>query len=122
MPPKKKYRTKLQSGPFRPAHQVVKSAEQLGGFPLAPLIAGASALYTGLTKYQPFTKANKAQHENVPEKKKGNLAYKITDKITGVGKSLGIGATLQPMYQGYPVATGAQFQPTAKMKRKRNKK
>ena len=123
MSSKTRPRTKLQSGPFRPSYQIVKSQQQqVGGFALAPLIAGATAAYAGLTKYQPFSKANRALEDNIPESKKGNLAYKIAHTVTGVGKSLGIGASIQPMYQGYPVATGTQYQPTPKLKKHRKRK
>jgi len=114
---------RIKTGPWRPSYQIVKSQQQqVGGFALAPLIAGATAAYAGLTKYQPFSKANRALEDNIPESKKGNLAYKIAHTITGVGKSLGIGATVQPQYQGYPVATGAQYQPTPKLKKHRKRK
>ena len=65
-------RPRIKTGPWRPSYKVLKSQQQqqVGGFALAPLIAGATTAYAGLTKYQPFSKANRALNENVPESKK----------------------------------------------------
>ena len=64
---------------------------QQGGFAILPIAAAALALHKGLETFKPFSRANKALQENVPDSKKDNIFYKIANKITGVGKSLGYG-------------------------------
>ena len=68
-----------------------KPNKQIGGFALAPIIAGVSAVHAGLEKYKPFTKLTKALEDNVPDSKKNNLLYKIAHTITNAGKSIGYG-------------------------------
>lgn len=84
---------------------------QQGGIAFLPL---AAAAYAALSKFQPFSKADKALSENVPNSKKGSIFYKIPKTITGVGKSLGFGQTSSLMG---PITYGStQFQPNLSKK------
>ncbi len=70
--------------------RMYQSGPQAGGFAVIPAIAAA---YAGLKTVQPFSKAKKALEENVPEKGKNKLGYKIAHKVASIGSSLGFGAT-----------------------------
>jgi len=69
-----------------------QSGPQAGGFAFIPAIAAA---YAGLKAVQPFSKAKKALEENVGEKDKNHMAYKIAHKVSSIGSSLGFGYTGQ---------------------------
>ena len=81
---------------------------QNGGFPIIPALAAA---YAGLKSVQPFTKANAVLRDNFGEHK-NSIGYKIADKVTGIGKSLGIG----------PVVPISQYQPLVTVRRKPGRK
>jgi hypothetical protein len=80
-----------QAGGGGKRHKKRKSNKKTGGFALAPIIAGASAVHVGLEKLKPFSRLNKALEDHVPDSKKNNLLYKIAHTITGLGKSVGYG-------------------------------
>jgi hypothetical protein len=63
--------------------------KQAGGIPIPALVAGAAAAHKALETYKPFSRLNNVLRDNVSNK--NNILYKIADKITGVGKSLGYG-------------------------------
>ena len=68
------------------------TGSQAGGFAFIPAIAAA---YAGLKTVQPFSKAKQALEDNVGEKDKNHMAYKIAHKVSSIGSSLGFGYTGQ---------------------------
>ena len=75
-------------GQFGGCSSMYGTGPQSGGFAFIPAIAAA---YAGLKAVQPFSKAKKALEENVGEKDKTHLAYKIAHKVSSIGSSLGFG-------------------------------
>ena len=75
-------------GQFGGCSSMYGTGPQSGGFAVLPAIA---AVYAGLKTVQPFSKAKKALEENVGEKGKASLGYKIAHKVSSIGSSLGFG-------------------------------
>jgi hypothetical protein len=83
-----------------------QSGPQAGGFAFLPAIAAA---YAGLKAVQPFSKAKRALEENVGDKGKSSLGYKIAHKVASVGTSLGFGQTASIM--GPKTFNSGRYQP-----------
>ena len=75
-------------GQFGGCSSMYGTGPQAGGFAWIPAIAAA---YAGLKTVQPFSKAKQALEDNVGEKGKASMGYKISHKIASIGSSLGFG-------------------------------
>ena len=78
-------------GGGRRAKKVTVMEAQASGFALAPIIAAGAAIYAGLSKFQPFSKAKRALEDNIGQGK-DSMAYKVGHKIASIGSSIGYGA------------------------------